>query len=67
MLTGDALLTSLHVARHVHICNPAKPLATLRSDPEPIWALREDSSGEETLKQFSVEVCSMYAAPTSLV
>lgn len=29
MLTGDALLTSLHVAKHVHICEHSKPNLTL--------------------------------------
>ena len=34
MLTGDALLTSLHVAKEVHICNTKKSCLTLKSSKD---------------------------------
>ena len=58
MLTGDALLTSLHVARKVGICDPTKSNivlqnAVLNNDSgkyEPGWLLRrEDTDDEENL------------------
>jgi cation-transporting ATPase 13A1 len=65
MLTGDALLTSLHVAKKVSICDAAKECVTLRdgvpSDLEdaskyrPVWVLRHENTGDEEIIPVHLE------------
>lgn len=55
MLTGDALLTSLHVAKKVGICDANREAVTLQGavfeenadSYQPNWLLRHDDTGEE--------------------
>lgn len=57
MLTGDALLTSLHVARKVGICDASRGNINLQgavineqtSAYEPHWVLRDDDTGAEEI------------------
>ena len=47
MLTGDAPLTALHVAREVRICSPDKPALLLRTDSAgggPRWVAATGAS-----------------------
>lgn len=65
MLTGDALLTSLHVAKKVGICDADKECVTLRdgvpSDLEdaskyrPVWVLRHEATGTEEILPVELE------------
>jgi manganese-transporting P-type ATPase len=55
MLTGDALLTSLHVAKEVHICDKKKGCLTLNTDnkDQHKWILdREPGEIEKTNKEI---------------
>jgi cation-transporting ATPase 13A1 len=55
MITGDAPLTALHVAREVRICSPDKPALLLVSDGEGKGArwVRATGSAAETVAPFA--------------
>ena len=56
MLTGDALLTSLHVARQVGICNKTRSCLTLHTDNNKYyWTHRDDTTGIESETPFSLD------------
>ena len=50
MITGDSLLTSLHVAKKVHICNTSLPVLTL--------ALRKDITSTSTTTSSDADIKS---------
>lgn len=60
MITGDALLTSLHVAKKVNICPENRSCLTLTvraaadgaATAKHVWMLYNDSTGEETEMPF---------------
>eukprot|EP01038_Epipyxis_sp_PR26KG_P009128 gene9128-12312_t len=64
MLTGDALLTSLHVARQVNICDAKKNSATLLINKSndinsiqqnsPYWKIRDEITGVEDVIPFDI-------------
>jgi cation-transporting ATPase 13A1 len=63
MITGDALLTSLHVAKKVSICSEKLPCLTLNAQAalpgsaitKPFWMLYDDATGEESEVVFDAK------------
>ena len=64
MLTGDSLLTSLHIAKQVSICSEGNKTLVLSSSSEsgdnssvskPCWLLRNDLTDSDEVIPFSVE------------
>lgn len=68
MLTGDSLLTSLHIAKQVSICSEGNKTLILSSTtcsesgnsssvsvPKPCWLLRNEATNSDEVVPFSVE------------
>ena len=71
MLTGDALLTSQHVAREVGICDKHKDILTLHATKEgdysPHWILYQNQSRSESEVRFDVATIDSLATKYDMV
>lgn len=69
MLTGDALLTSLHVARQVDICDKQRPTLTLTSASASSGAhwVRRSVEGEDSTVPFAVGEVAKLAEASDLL
>lgn len=68
MLTGDGLLTSLHVARQVGICRKDALGATLHvgDDGKPFWIVRNEADGSEREVAFELDSLGKFAVTHDL-
>lgn len=74
MITGDGLLTSLHVAKKVYICSEKLPCLTLTvqtaanaitgAAAKHVWMLYYDTTGEETEMPFDAKAGVVSALAT---
>ena len=73
MVTGDALLTSIHVARQVGICRPGFSLlrltrtGALAKQPSLVWESLEASAGNKRVIPFDAKTVEKLGAEFDLV